>query len=120
MSILINASFQVFSTEQQVELSIKPLACIVKKAGESCKITINAHWRSDQPIDVCLFQEERSLSCWKKQTIASQHFNIDISKDMIFSLKSDLGKTLAEKKVHVNTTIPKHYRRRLKAEWSLF
>jgi hypothetical protein len=119
--IFLFLSIQVLSEEnKQVELSIKPLACIVKNVGESCKMTIIASWQSEYIIDSCLYQGKKNLSCWEKQKVVSQQFNIELSEDMVFSLKDIHGKTFAQQVIHLNTTNPRQYRRRLKAEWSLF
>ena len=39
------------AVKPQVTLAIKPLACVVKRAGENCQMTITAQWQSTTPID---------------------------------------------------------------------
>jgi hypothetical protein len=125
--ILLVLCFSTFSslsddnkTNLQIEMVIKPIACVVKKAGDECSMTINVNWQSPLPIDSCLFQSKKELSCWKATKQASQRINILLSKEMIFTLKSNKGETYAQQSIQVNTSMPKIYRRRLRSEWSLF
>ncbi len=103
-----------------VVLSIKPLACVVKSAGESCQMTITAHWQSPEPINVCLFQQSQSLSCWQQQHQATKQLNVSLQNDMLFTLQQPSGKILASQRVQINISQPVKYRRRLRAQWSLF
>ncbi|MEW6991221.1 DUF3019 domain-containing protein [Colwelliaceae bacterium 6441] len=116
------SSLQITHAQEShpVELSIKPLACIVKNYGDICKMTIKAKWQSAQAIDSCLLQGKRNLLCWKNKKSVSQHFNIELAENMTFSLTNTQGQVLAQQKIVVNSSLPKKFRRRLKAQWSLF
>ncbi|GLX77483.1 hypothetical protein tinsulaeT_08230 [Thalassotalea insulae] len=122
MILLINVTAQASSQQnnETVVLTIKPLACVVKSAGESCQMTVTAQWQSKQPINACLFQQQQSLSCWQQQRYASQQLNISLQDDMLFTLKNSSGKVLASQRVKINISQPVKYRRRLRAQWSLF
>jgi len=120
LMISLTATGKDNSAVPKVDLSIKPLTCIVKKQGEQCQMIITAKWQAIHAIDACLYQGEKSLSCWQQQQNVVQKFNVSMHQDMQFSLKNSQGIVYAHKNVHINSISPKKYRRRLRAEWSLF
>lgn len=108
------------TADSRVKLSIQPLTCVVRKQGDNCQMTINAKWQSDQPIDVCFFQDDQQLLCWQRKNFAAQQFDVSLNSDMIFSLKLANGELVAQQKVQVNSSSSAQYRRRLRAQWSFF
>lgn len=106
--------------EYQVDLSVKPIACIVKHAGQACQMTITVNWLSDKPVDACLYQDNKKLHCWQQKQAIKQTFDIELAKDMLFLLQSSDKKLLAQQLVRLNKSVPVKQRRRLRAEWSLF
>ncbi len=83
-------------------------------------MTITATWQSPQPIDTCLYQAQKKLSCWQQQTQVNQKIATSLDKDMTFTLVNTQGKILASQKVKINLSQSQLYRRRLRAQWSLF
>jgi len=103
-----------------INLTIKPLACIVENAGDNCQMTVTASWQTKQPISGCLYQGNDNIACWQKQLTFSKQFSVSLQQDMTFTLRNDLGEVVATKKIKVNTSSSTKYRRRLRAKWSLF
>lgn len=108
------------SIKNHVNLSIKPIACVVKNIGEQCQLTVTAHWQSTQPIDACLYQNDNKLSCWQQQQQATKRLDIAMSNDMIFTLRSPQDDVIAQRTIKINVSQSDQYRRRLRAQWSLF
>ena len=121
-ALIINISYALEqqSSKVSVDLSIKPIACIVQKTGEPCHMTVTVNWHASEPIDACLLQDQQSLLCWQHKEYVKQRIRIDLYKDMTFFLISDDSTVYAQQNISVNTITPKSYRRRLRAEWSLF
>lgn len=103
-----------------VELSIKPSACTVKNTGDFCTTTLNIHWQAAQPISSCLYQGNSQKICWQNKKHAQQQLAINIDQDMEFTLMHQDNTVYAKQLVRVITSQPKRYRRRLRANWSLF
>lgn len=121
ISSLVSLPSKAYSVEQPLgELSIKPLTCIVKVAGDNCQMTVTVTWKTSVPISGCLFQEENNLACWQEQNEVSQQLTISLAKEMIFSLKNQHGFVIAKQTIKVNASTSSKYRRRLRAQWSLF
>jgi len=101
------------------KLIIKPSVCMVKKFGDSCQMTVKVMWHNEQPTDACLFQNDSRLTCWQNVRDINTDLDILLDQDMKFTLKSN-DKILAYQKIKINTMLPKKYRRRLRADWSIF
>lgn len=121
-TITVQASpiHDVSKAEQLVTLVIQPLTCVVRKPGDTCQMTIKAKWQSNKPIDACFYQDERQLLCWQQKDIAEQQFDVSLKSDMAFYLKLINGDVIAKQQVQVNSSSSAQYRRRLRAQWSLF
>lgn len=107
-------------TQNKVNLSIKPLVCTVEQKGDYCDITVKVKWSSVKPINSCLFQGDLKTTCWQAKTQAKKDFEISINEDMEFTLMNKDKGVYAKQLVRVNTSQPKRYRRRLRADWSVF
>ena len=107
-------------TKNKVNLSIKPLACIVKKTGDLCEMTVKINWHSPEPINSCLFQDQTKALCWHNSSHAQEHIKINIKANTVFTLRNDNNDIYAQQHVNINTSLPKSYRRRLRSDWSLF
>lgn len=101
-------------------LSVTPKVCIVEQAGDSCEVKLNVQWQSLIPLSRCLYQNKEENLCWLKKTKVSQSLIFDINQSQVFSLLDEKNKVLAFQQVKLNTHEPKKYRRRLRADWSLF
>lgn len=104
----------------QVELSLTPLACFVKKNGDVCHITVKIDWHSNQPIDACLYQNSEKLHCWAATQKASKKIPVSLSENMKFTLQGDNQTIYAQQQVAIAASTSQKYRRRLRADWSLF
>ncbi len=103
-----------------VDFSIKPIACIVKQVGDACSMTVNVHWRVQQPVNPCLYQDVEKTFCWQSKRQAKVNVAINIKESTVFTLRDDNNNIYAQQEVIINTSSSKKYRRRLRASWSLF
>jgi hypothetical protein len=110
---------QPLAASSTSQLIIKPSVCMVNKIGDSCKMKVKILWQNTQPIDACLFQDDLRLKCWKNTLDINTDLEISLDQDMKFTLKNN-EKVLAYQHIKINTTLPKKYRRRLRADWSFF
>lgn len=106
--------------KNSVDFSVKPLVCIVKNSGDSCDINVQVQWSSVEPISSCLFQNEIKTVCWIERLKAEKSLDISIKEDMEFTLKNNNNDIYATQVMRINTSEPKKYRRRLRADWNLF
>ena len=106
-------------SKEIASLSIKPLTCMVKRMGDNCKMTVKVSWRTTRAIDSCLYQNKTQLICWQGQNNITTKLDIVLSENMEFTLRSKTD-VLARQLVSVNGSQPQKYRRRLRADWSLF
>ncbi len=108
------------ATAPIVSLNIKPLACVVKRIGEQCQMTITANWNSNIPLSACLYQDRKSIGCWQQKISEEKQYQISLNDDMLFSIKTDQGIILAKQKIVINASTSTKYRRRLRSQWSFF
>lgn len=123
-----------FATERDIEMTIKPKVCQVNRAGDICEMTINIAWQALLPLDTCLYQRAKNQSqeqtqdknktlCWQNTKAADTKLAIKLSENTLFTLEQqtpEVNLVLAQQLISVNSTVPKNYRRRLRADWSLF
>ena len=125
-------SSMAFATEGDVEMTIKPKVCQVNRAGDICEMTINIAWQALLPLDTCLYQQAKNQTqtqdknktlCWQNTKVADTKLAIKLSENTLFTLEQqtpEVNLVLAQQLISVNSTVPKNYRRRLRADWSLF
>lgn len=101
-------------------LAVTPKICIVEQVGDSCEVRLTVQWQSLLPLSHCLYQNEQENVCWYNQKQVSQAFIFEINQNQFFSLRDHKNQVLAAQQVQLNTHVPKKYRRRLRADWSLF
>ena len=112
---------QVSATEiALVDFSITPIACIVKQAGNACTMTVKVRWQAQQPISPCLYQATQQSICWQDKSEAITSVAINFKENMIFTLRDGNNHIFASQEIVINTSSSKKYRRRLRANWSLF
>jgi len=104
----------------KVTLSIKPIACIVASIGQPCKLNVTAHWHAPQPRDLCLYQQDKLVHCWTNKQQGQKRFAISIVQSTDFKLLNSEKVTVATVSVAINAAKPDSYRRRLRADWSVF
>lgn len=101
-------------------LSVTPKICIVEQAGDSCEVQLKVQWQSLLPLSRCLYQNKEQNLCWYSKKQVSQALIFEIDQSQSFSLLDEKNEVLAFQQVKLNTHEPKKYRRRLRADWSLF
>lgn len=100
---------------------LKPLICIAKEVGDSCQMQVKLSWQSNYPINLCLFQNEQKLKCWNKKQKVNENLSIILSEKSEFKLiLPPPSQVVASQSVQINYQINQKYRRRLRAEWSIF
>jgi len=104
----------------KVSLSVTPIACIVSTIGEPCNLTVTAHWQAKQPKTLCLYQLEHPVQCWSNKRQGSKRFTIKIVASTQFKLVDTHQVTVASVQIIINAANPTRYRRRLRADWSVF
>lgn len=125
-------SYAVLAEEHEVEMTIKPKVCHVNHAGDTCEMTIDIAWQALFPLDTCLYQQAKNQNnnqnknktlCWKNTNVADTKLAIKLTENTLFTLEQQtpaVNFVLAQQLISVNSTAPKSYRRRLRADWSLF
>ncbi|MBU2925917.1 DUF3019 domain-containing protein [Colwellia sp. 4_MG-2023] len=117
--LILSSLSQSVAAYSDTKLVIKPTVCMVKKLGDTCKMTVKVAWQSEQLIDACLFQNDLRLTCWQNARDINTDIEIYLDQNMQFTLKND-QQIFANQNVKINTAIPNKYRRRLRANWSFF
>ncbi len=103
-----------------VKLSLTPLACFVKKMGDVCHLTVKVNWQSETPINTCLYQNVDKVHCWSATDQATKKITVSLSENMLFTLQGEDDEVYAQQNVAISASTSKKYRRRLRADWSLF
>ena len=112
-------SIAIFASQPQTYLEISPNICVVKRLGDLCSMEVNVKWQTPTTNDFCLYQDDSALKCWLNAQKINTHLLITMNQDMIITLRSN-EKVFAQKTVNVNAVVPQKYRRKLRADWSVF
>lgn len=114
----------VLAESPDVKLSIKPVVCHVEQQGDSCDISVNVVWQSAKPITTCLYRNEIKTQCWENVDAVETALALSFSENQLFTLKDKQSviakQLLAVHSVKAQIGKKKKYRRRLRADWSLF
>lgn len=106
--------------QDKVIFEVTPNNCVVEKINNTCKMMLEASWQTQHHIDACLYLAEKELLCWKNKLQANESIQIKLTKTSQITLRDNNNVVLAEAKVKVTSAQPVAYRRRLRADWSLF
>ncbi|MGX1112317.1 hypothetical protein ACSSVW_001722 [Pseudoalteromonas sp. MBR-15] len=109
------------SHAQATHLAISPKVCVVLQQHDFCDLQLKISWQVAQPEDVCLYQNNQQIQCWKNTRKAQLHHKARVQVETIYSLiNPHTGSKIATAKVEVQSTEAKTTRRRLRSPWSLF
>lgn len=111
---------QVSNEKTDITLVVKPIACFVQSQGQQCKLTITATWQAPTPVNLCLYQQKQQVQCWRNAQSGFKKFNIKLVESTTFSLINSAHERVATVDVIINAVNPTRYRRRLRADWSVF
>lgn len=118
--IVVPKGYSDNAPTNNVELSLTPVACFVKTIGDVCHLTVKVNWQSIAPINACLYQNLEKIHCWSTTNKATKKIMVSLSENMVFSLQGDNNEIYTQQHVAIAASYSKKYRRRLRADWSLF
>lgn len=102
------------------QLAISPTTCVVNKPGEVCASPLQITWQMPRAMDLCLYVQKERLKCWRNTQQVSEVLVYKLSTSTTFDLKDNTQRVIASGKVNVNSATSKRFRRRLRADWSVF
>lgn len=112
------------SAQQIVDLSLKPKACIVEQLGHSCTVKITANWQAPSPQSLCLVMQQslaaKEIKCWDQQIAGTKQFVVELTTTTQFRLVDLENRLLNSVDLVINAAHSTKYRRRLRADWSVF
>ena len=117
--ILLLCSF-ISEAKHSVVLELTPNNCVVEKVNNICHLALETKWQSEQHLDVCLFLEDKKVTCWKKTKSVHQVIQISLKQTSVATIRDTGNKVLASTQIKVSSAQPVAYRRRLRSDWSLF
>ena len=124
LPLIAMASFELSASkllsDKVTEFNLKPQVCIVKKIGDDCDFSARVQWRTTEPMDVCLLQQQQVLQCWVDEQYVDQTIELLLQQTTLVSLIDQQQKPLATQVLQVNAIQSKKKRRRLRSAWSLF
>lgn len=106
--------------QDNILLEVTPNNCVVEKINDTCNMLLEANWKSHHLIDACLYIADKELLCWKNSSEASETIKVQLAKTSQITLRDSNNVVLAQARVKVTSAQPVAYRRRLRADWSLF
>lgn len=106
--------------QENILLEVAPNNCVVEKINDSCNMQLEVNWQSQHHIDACLYIADKELLCWKNRLEASETIKVKLAKTSQLTLRDSNNFLLAQSRVKVTSAQPVAYRRRLRADWSLF
>lgn len=100
-------------------LVISPKTCIVNQLGEACNRPMLISWQAPHG-NYCLYNKNQRIKCWQGQSKVAERVLLKLTTSSTFELKSQQQSVVAKAQVTINGATSKHFRRRLRADWSVF
>ena len=109
------------SYAQATQFDITPKVCVVLQQHEFCDLELKISWKTAQPQDLCLYQNNQQIQCWTDSNNGLYSHKARVQVETIYSLVNPhTGSEIATAKVEVQSTEAKTKRRRLRSPWSFF
>tara|TARA_B110001452_G_C15108991_1_gene386591 strand:+ start:390 stop:830 length:441 start_codon:yes stop_codon:yes gene_type:complete len=100
--------------------SISPSTCVVNLAGDACNKPLQLNWQTPVLANYCLYGNKKRIKCWQSQQRISETLIFKIRDSTVFELMNEQQQIIAHTKVSVKSATTKRFRRRLRADWSVF
>lgn len=97
-------------------LQVTPDKCISLQQGRTCYSKVTARWRSETPLDLCLFMHDRQLHCWQQQSSGTFQFEFAAEQSALLQLRQQ-QQVVQQVIIEVNWV---HKASRTKRHWRLF
>lgn len=108
-------------TASITQFTVTPKTCMAPKKGDPCPMAVSVQWQATSAIKACFYQDKVALHCWSKANSGAIKIPIKLLDETEFSLVDATTKQqLVSNKVTIQYAKPKKFRRRLRAEWSIF
>jgi len=101
-------------------LVISPNTCIVNKLGDICRKELIIKWKTPTKANYCLYDKRRKIKCWVNQSNISESLLVSIKVTTTLTLKDENKQMIASTTIVVNGATSTRFRRRLRADWSVF
>jgi hypothetical protein len=101
-------------------LVISPSTCIVNTLGERCNKPLKIMWAAPKRANYCLYANNQKIKCWKARQHITDTLVLNINAPTTFNLKDQNQHIIASAKVVINAATSTRFRRRLRADWSVF
>lgn len=108
---------------RSVDLSVKPLLCIVDERTPGCDMSFLVRWRSNEVGYYCVFNslEDNALNCWAEQQSGELRDDRTIRDNLVFWISETEGTPLESITVEVlrMDSDDRRRRRRSRHVWDL-
>ncbi|WP_435276703.1 DUF3019 domain-containing protein [Psychrobium sp. nBUS_13] len=104
----------------QTVFSISPSTCVVNLSGDACNKPLQINWKTPVIANYCLYGNKQRIKCWQSKQRVSETLVFKIRDSTIFELINEHNQVIAHTKVSVKSATSKRFRRRLRADWSVF
>lgn len=101
-------------------LSISPSTCVVNLSGDACNKPLQINWQATAVANYCLYGNKQRIKCWQSKQDVSETLVFKIRGSTVFELINEQQQIIAHTKVSVKSATSKRFRRRLRADWSVF
>ncbi len=111
------------TADKPVEITVKPLLCIVDLRTPGCEMTFLVQWESDESGYYCVFNdlEDAPLNCWTEQRSGELHDKRSVQENLSFWINESGGAPLDTVTVEVlrMDSDDRRRRRRSRHVWDL-
>lgn len=102
-------------------LAVSPKVCVVSELQDFCDLDLQFDWQLSTPNDICLYQENQLINCWKQQSLGQFNYKARVQVETIYSLiNPHTGELLAKTYIEVQSTRAKKSKHGLRSPWSFF
>ncbi|WKE65291.1 DUF3019 domain-containing protein [Gallaecimonas kandeliae] len=100
-----------------LDVTLNPHWCVAAAGASSCKAELSLDWQQTQATPLCLYREDKPLTCWPAQEKGQWQGQVEASGSILFWLGTPEGERLWEGQWQVLFTQP--LRRRNRMPWSI-
>lgn len=103
-------------------ISLRPQVCALTESEEVCRELIDIHWRSGEPMRLCLFvdTEVQPLACWREKNTGTYEYQAHTQDSLVFQLRRQPSDQLLASEVFDVIREQAEYRYRRRKPWNFF
>lgn len=103
-------------------MRLQPSVCALVEDQALCRETIDIHWRTEDPLALCLFidRQHQPLECWQGTQKGEFEYQAETDEQLVFQLRDRRRNDLLASEIFEVIREQSEYRSRRRKPWNFF